>query len=248
MHLPRREKRWETERVFLSEPDDDQLRTLYAVPTSSEERTRPFVRVNFIATVDGRVTGRDGGSSSINNPADKRVFDLLRTLSDTVLVGAGTIRQEGYGRLEAGADGPAPDLVVISNSGAMPASVLDSPTHDEGVPRGEVILATHAAAPQHHDVLRLVSGADSVDLSGLLEQLFERGARSVLCEGGPHLLTSLLEAQLVDQLAVTTAPTLVGTTGETLMTTAPLDVDLTWAGGAVIGGTTFALWDVSTPT
>lgn len=233
--------------MFLSDPDDGSLGILYAVPTIAENRTRPFVRVNFIATVDGRVTGRDGRSSSINNPADKRVFDLLRSLADTVLVGAGTIRDEGYGRLEAGADGRAPDLVVVSNSGAMPDSVLASPAQDNGVPRGKAILATHAAAPRDQDVMRLVCGEERVDLRSLLDRLFERGARSVLCEGGPHLLTGLLEAGLVDQLAVTSAPTLVGTSSESLMTTAPLAVDLTWLGGAVVAGTTFALWDVGPP-
>lgn len=234
-----------TDSVFLTEPDDAELRRLYALPTSGADRTRPFVRANFIATVDGRVTGRDGTSSSINNPADKRVFDLLRSLADTVLVGAGTIREEGYGRIEAGADGGAPDLVVVSNAGDMPGSVLASPTHDGDVPRGRAILATHAAAPQEQDdVTRLICGNDAVDVVSLLSQLHEGGARSVLCEGGPHLLTSLLEAGLVDQLAVTTAPLLVGTAGEVLMTTAPLAADLTWAGGAVIDTSTFALWDV----
>lgn len=231
--------------MFLTEPDDDELRRLYAVPPSGGTGSRPFVRANFIATVDGRVTGRDGTSSSINNPADKRVFDLLRSRADTVLVGAGTVREEGYGRIEAGADGVAPDLVVVSNAGDLPGSVLGSPTHDGDVPRGRAILATHTAAPQEQDVTRLICGEQSVDVMSLLDQLYESGARSVLCEGGPHLLTSLLIAGLVDQLAVTTAPTLVGRSSEVLMTTEPLATDLTWAGGAIIDGTTFALWEVS---
>lgn len=231
--------------MFLTEPDDDDLRRLYAVPTPRADPSRPFVRANVIATVDGRVTGRDGTSSSINNPADKRVFDVLRSLADTVLVGAGTIREEGYGRIEAGADGTAPDLVVVSNSGAMPDSVLGSPTHDGDVPRGEAILATHASAPLEQHVTRLICGEDSVDVRLLLAHLHDRGARSVLCEGGPQLLTSLVAADLVDQLAVTTAPTLVGTAGEVLMTTAPLAADLGWVGGAVIDGTTFALWEIN---
>ena len=87
--------------MFLTEPDDTALHSLYAVPASTPDAARPFVRANFITTVDGRGSGKDGTSSSINNPADKRVFDLLRSLADTVLVGAGTVRGEGYGRLEA---------------------------------------------------------------------------------------------------------------------------------------------------
>jgi riboflavin-specific deaminase-like protein len=231
--------------VFLTDPSDDDLHALYAVPTSSEDAERPFVRANFIMTVDGRIVGPDGTSSAINNPADKHVFDLLRSLADTVLVGAGTVRGEGYGRLEAPRPSRAPELVVVSNSGRMPDSVLHSPTHDGGVPRGRALLATHASAPVQQGVERLVCGEDAVDAVRLLRALRSRGARSVLCEGGPSLLTTLLQAGLVDELALTTAPMIVGDVGEASLTTAPLDVPMRWRGGAVIDGTVFALWRVS---
>lgn len=232
--------------MFLIDPDPDALRRLYAVPASPAVARRPFVRANFIVTVDGRVTGRDGTSTSINDPADKRVFDLLRQLSDTVLVGAGTVRQEGYGTIEAPASGgAAPDLVVVSNSGIMPDSVVESPSHDDGVPRGRALLATHAAAPTEQDVTRLICGESVVEETTLLERLHADGARSVLCEGGPHLLTSLLAAGLVDEIAVTTAPLLVGTVSSTFLTTAPVEAPLQWRGGAVIEGTVFALWRVA---
>ena len=231
--------------MFLTDPTDDDLQMLYAVPPSSEDAQRPFVRANFIMTVDGRVAGPDGSSSTINNPADKRVFDLLRSLADTVLVGAGTVRREGYGRLEAPPAGRAPELVVVSNSGRMPDSVLESPSHDGGVPRGRAVLATHAGAPAREGVERLVCGETEVDAARLLRLLHDRGARSVLCEGGPSLLTSLLEAGLVDELAMTTAPMLVGAVGDDTLTTAPLDLPLRWRGGASIDGTVFALWGLS---
>ena len=228
--------------MFLTDPDDAALRLLYAVPASTGSAHRPFVRANAITTVDGRVSGHDGTSSSINNAADKRVFDVLRSLADTVVVGAGTVRAEGYPRLPAPPGGVAPDLVVVSNSGEMPASVTDSPTHDGGVPRGRAVLATHAGTPARPGVDRLVCGEDSVDPSRLLALLHGRGTRSVLCEGGPRLLTTLLQAGLVDELAVTTAPRLVGAVSDRFLTTAPLDTVLDWRGGAVIDGTTFALW------
>lgn len=231
--------------MFLTDPADDALQALYAVPASPDSAGRPFVRANFIATVDGRVTGRDGTSSSINNAADKRVFDVLRSLADAVVVGAGTVRGEGYPRLPAPPDGTAPDLVVVSNSGEMPASVTDSPSHDDGVPRGRALLATHAHAPEQAGVERLVCGEESVDLSRLMGVLHDRGTRSVLCEGGPQLVTALLQAGLVDELAVTTAPRLVGAVSDRFLTTAPLDSALDWRAGAVIDGTTFALWRVT---
>ncbi|MCA1783470.1 MAG: dihydrofolate reductase family protein [Intrasporangiaceae bacterium] len=203
------------------------------------------MRANFITTVDGRVSGEDGTSSSINDPADKRVFDVLRFLADAVVVGAGTVRGEGYPRLEAPPGGTAPDLVVVSNSGEMPTSVLDSPTHDDGIPRGDAFLATHAQAEEQPGVERLVCGEGSVDVALLLQTLHDRGVRSVLCEGGPQLLTTLLQAGLVDELAVTTAPLLVGAVSDLFLTTAPLASALDWRGGAVIGDTVFALWRIT---
>ena len=62
----------------------DDLRGLYAFPD------RPTLRMNFVATLDGAANGSDGRSGSINNPADKLVYDLNRELSQVVLVGAQT--------------------------------------------------------------------------------------------------------------------------------------------------------------
>ena len=71
--------------------DEPALERLYAVPAG-----RSWLRVNFVSSLDGAVTGADGRSGSINTPADHRVFRLLRRLSDVVVVGAGTVRAEGY--------------------------------------------------------------------------------------------------------------------------------------------------------
>ena len=92
-------------RVLLGEDTD--LPQLYAVPD------QPWLRVNMVSTVDGAATGDDGTSRSINNGVDKMVFDLLRDLADALVVGAGTIRIEGY------AVGRKP-LVVVSRSGSVP--------------------------------------------------------------------------------------------------------------------------------
>ena len=56
----------------------------------------PWLRVNFVATVDGSAQGRDGRSGTINNEVDKQVFHELRASADVILVGAGTARAESY--------------------------------------------------------------------------------------------------------------------------------------------------------
>ena len=83
-------------------------------------RARRWLRANFVSTLDGAATGGDHRSGSINTEADHVVFDLLRRLSDVVVVGAGTVRAEGYPSLRVERSGSAPVLVVVSHSGAVP--------------------------------------------------------------------------------------------------------------------------------
>ena len=70
--------------------DDDQLAAWYSV----EDRSVPWVRVNFVSSLDGSAT-RNGLSAGLSGAADHRVFDVLRRLCDVVVVGAGTVRAEG---------------------------------------------------------------------------------------------------------------------------------------------------------
>ena len=73
----------------------------------------PWLRLNFVSTVDGAAQGSDGKSGGINNAADKAVFDTLRGLADAVVVGAGTARAEGYRPA-------AVPIVVVTRSGDVP--------------------------------------------------------------------------------------------------------------------------------
>src|SRR3546814_16167329 len=90
----------------------------------------PGLRVNGVETIDGAATGESGKSGSINNAADKRIFDQLRAQADVIVIGAGTARVEGY----KPADKP---IVVVTSSGRVPESPV-------GAPAGSVLFATHA--------------------------------------------------------------------------------------------------------
>ncbi|MDF1604969.1 dihydrofolate reductase family protein [Nocardioides sp. YIM 152315] len=137
-------------------PDTDDLAELYAAPGD-----RPWLRVNMVSTVDGAATGDSGRSGSINNAADKRVFDHLRATADVIVVGAGTARTEGYGP----ADRP---IVVVSRRdevpeglrGAPPGSVLVEPLGDAAgfrrrlVDRGWTRILCEGGPSLLHDLLR----------------------------------------------------------------------------------------------
>src|SRR5689334_9339640 len=64
----------------------------------SEPPARPRVLLNMVSTLDGRAS-LDGRSGTISGPADRALFHALRAAVDGVLVGAGTVRTERYGRM-----------------------------------------------------------------------------------------------------------------------------------------------------
>jgi riboflavin biosynthesis pyrimidine reductase len=199
------------------------LAQLYAFPSG-----RRWLRSNFVSTLDGSGVGPDGRSGSINTVADNRVFALQRDLCDAVLVGSGTVRAEGYERITPSRRRAVPPaLVVVSGSGRVPEG-LRTPTGG----RGPGLLVTcSAAGADALDRARsalgadavLVTGSEQVDLPAALDALAERGLRRVVCEGGPTLLTAALAAGVVDELALSLVPTVIGGDGTRITGGAPLD-------------------------
>jgi len=171
---------------------------------------RPFVALNMVVSADGRAAV-DGRTSPLSSKSDRAMFHGLRERVDCVMVGAGTVRAEGYGRLIKDPDArarrealgldPNPVTAVVSRSG-------DVPLEDA------------------------VVGRDPEELLRALET--ERGVRSVLCEGGPTLNRHLLTRGLVDELFLTISAQLVGGGDPLTMVTGaplepPIELELIWA-------------------
>jgi riboflavin biosynthesis pyrimidine reductase len=195
---------------------DDALAAAYAV----DEGPRPWLRVNFVASLDGAVE-LHGFSEGLSGPADKRVFGILRMVCDALLVGAGTLRHEGYNAVRLNerrrawrrAHGLAeyPTLVVVSANLLLdPAqeAFADAPVRPVVFTRTNAPADRRAALAPVADVMAV--GETEVDLPTALDRLHERGLRRVLCEGGPHLLGALTGADLVDELCLTVSPQLTG--------------------------------------
>jgi len=195
----------------LADLTDDELAAAYA------PLREPWLRVNFVSTVDGAATGSDGLSGTINNAADKRVFDALRRRAHCLVVGAGTVREEEY-------DVPRVPIVVVSRSAEVPPSLAEAPP-------GRVLIATVASSDglerargQLGDDCVLVLGEGEVDLVALKAALAERGWTEQLCEGGPSLFADLLAAGVVDELCWTVVPVLTG--GDAVRIAAGAEVDV----------------------
>jgi riboflavin biosynthesis pyrimidine reductase len=190
---------------------DATLAAHYAWP---EKRAVPYVRVNFVSSLDGAVTV-DGQSGGLGNAADKKVFDLLRELAEVVLVGAGTVRTEKYNGVQRntrGRDTPPPVAVVTGSADLDPTSALFT---DTVVPP---LILTLESAPADRRAAIAEAGGEVVVLPRLtpdvlLAELGRRGLTRVLCEGGPSLLGALHASDAVDELCLTVAPLLVGGEG-----------------------------------
>lgn len=197
------------------------LTALYRTPAD------PWLRLNFVASLDGAgsVAGR---SEPLSGPADKRVFGVLRMLCDALLVGAGTLREEGYHALRLDEQRRAwrvahgmseyPTLVVVSGRAHL------DPGHRalaEAPVRPIVVTRAGASTGRLAGVADIVAaGEDAVDLAAAVAELHRRGLRQILSEGGPRLFGSLTAAGLVDELCLTVSPLLAGP-GATRITTGP---------------------------
>lgn len=189
----------------------------------SGDDTRAGITLGMVASVDG-ATAVDGVSGGLGGEADAVAFDRLRGACDALLVGAGTVRDEGYGppggdedrrtRRVAAGRSPVPALIVVTGSAALDA---DARLFTDGRrdPSAPIVVATSRNAPEGRrqalaEVAEVVTfGDDTVDLRALSRWCVDQGYRRVVCEGGPALNGQLLGAGLVDAVVMTVAPQLV---------------------------------------
>jgi riboflavin-specific deaminase-like protein len=193
---------------------------------------RPYLILNFATTLDGRAAIQ-GRSGAIGSDTDTEMLQRLRTRVDAVMIGAGTMRAERYGRMVSNQHLRAyrertglahdPLAVIVSNRLELP---WDAPLFTDGGGRVVIFTASEEAAPDTATRVKVVRHPDGVELDGALEWLLkERGIRSVLCEGGPTLHGRLRESGLADELFLTIAPKIAGGEGPRVLEGALPDVD-----------------------
>jgi riboflavin biosynthesis pyrimidine reductase len=187
-----------------------------------EPRTdgRPRVAAAMIASADGRATV-GGSSAPLGHPGDRALLRELRAAVDVILVGTGTIRAERYAdlldadqrkrRVALGLEAQ-PIVATVTRSGDVPSDV---PLFAEPDARIQVYAERAVdldGRGARVEVERMgPGGATPAAVLGHLAAA--RGARSVLCEGGPTLLRALMAAGCVDDLLLTLAPLVVAGAG-----------------------------------
>jgi 2,5-diamino-6-(ribosylamino)-4(3H)-pyrimidinone 5'-phosphate reductase len=170
---------------------------------------RAHLAINMVATVDGRAAV-NGTATGIGSERDRRLMKELRADADVVLHGAGTVRADPLSARVP------PDLVAQRLARGMTAQ-----------PLGAIVTASGELPAQHpyyqsatriyvlsdrpvHVQGPLVEVIRVADVAAVIDDLGHRGVQRILCEGGPRLNASLLEAGLVDELFFTLAPKLAG--------------------------------------
>ena len=176
----------------------------------------PFVTAKFAASLDGRIAARGGDSKWITGEAARQEAHRMRSLSDAVMVGIGTVLADDPQLTARDALGQAlprqPMRIVVDSHGRTPlaARLFREP--------GPVLIAC-ASLPEERlrayqdagaEVVPLPSNDGRVDLQGLLVLLGQRQVTSVLAEGGSALLGSLFDQRLVDKVAAFIAPVIIG--------------------------------------
>lgn len=199
--------------------DPLELAELYAYPERAEPG-RPWLRANMISALDG-AAHLSGRTEALSGPVDTRVLGVLRALADVVLVGAETVRSQGYRpvrarpafaeRRAALGQPPAAPIAVVSASLRLD---FDAPLFTEPASRTLVLTTRQApadAARRAERVARVlyVGEGERISPVEVVRALAEQGMTRLLHEGGPGLLGQFVAAELLDELCLTLSPQLV---------------------------------------
>ncbi len=181
---------------------------------------RPYTVLSCCVSMDGYLD--DGGRHRLllSNDLDFERVDALRASSDAILVGAGTVRSDDPRLLVRSASlrelrvaaglSPTPVRVTVTASGAIdPASLIFSSADAETL----VYCATPATEALRSRIGRanpVVEAGRRPSMRSVSEDLFDRGIRRLMVEGGGDVLTQFLTGGLADELQLAIAPVFVG--------------------------------------
>jgi len=183
----------------------EQLLELYRPPAAT------WLRLNLIASVDGSAVGSDGTSETLTTSTDRSILGVIRELSDVVLVGANSVRREGYFLPRRSR------LAVVTISGDLSGHRIN-PAEDLRplivvCPPGAAARVRESLGTEPVEIVTVTPSSEShlLEMADVVTALHARGLNSIVCEGGPQLIGHLLAARLVDEACFSTSPVIGGT-------------------------------------
>ena len=210
---------------------------LYRVPKAD------WLRINLVTSVNGNAADENGTSDGLSNRIDRKILGVIRRAGDVVLVGAATVRAEGYLLPRTAA------LAVVSASGDLAGHAIPAGTEQGRVlvlcTRGGLGRASASLRGVRADIVVLPDVGGRIAPVDIVAGLRARGLRKIVCEGGPSLAGQLVDAGLVDELCLTTSPVL-GATAMPMFGTTPLSERRTRLAGLLIDDSSalYARWSI----
>ena len=197
---------------------------MYSAGARMKRGARATITVNMAISLDGRINTRRREHFALGSEYDRRLMDVLRARSDAVIVGAGTVRHDGFpmiiryddlrARRIARGLPPHPVNVVLSRALDLP---LRAPFFASAETRRVVVTTRLAGAAR---VRRFERVAEVIVLPGktlaparVAAALEARGMKKLLLEGGGEVHFAFVKAGLVDEWYVTVTPRLIGGAG-----------------------------------
>ncbi len=189
---------------------------------------RPYVLVNMVMTADGKtVIGGSGTTWLIGSDTDHALLERINNRVDAVMVGAGIVREDNPSypvpapeqRMERTAHGvrPEPWWIIVTSR----AQFSGTPRLLQQNPNRVALCTTRLVPPERLEELQkqvrvIIAGEETVDPLAMLRALRqELGIRSLCCLGGATLNGTLFDSGCVDELFLTLAPKIKGSSKAT---------------------------------
>ncbi len=160
-------------------------------------------------SLDGRIARKEE-RVVFSNELDKARRDDIRKSVDGVMVGINTVLIDNPKLTVSEKREENPARIIVDGHGKVPddANVLNDKAKN-------IVVVSMDAEPYRIEELSrkasvIVCGDDEVDVVKLMDELYKRGIKRVLLEGGGHLNKSMLEANLIDEIYVSVAPVVIG--------------------------------------
>ena len=195
---------------------EPQANSLIAPYVNVTQNKRPWIIAKWAMTLDGKIASTNGSSQWISNSESRAVVHQLRGRMDAILVGHKTASCDNPQLTARPTETSVKRRAIRVVLAQTPALQLDSHLVCSAGEIPVIVTAGPAADSEHCQQLIdkgvevLTFDDDQEIIDGLLSELHQRKVTNLLVEGGSQLLGSLFDNQLIDEVHVFIAPSLIG--------------------------------------
>lgn len=177
--------------------------------------SRPFITISYAQSIDGSIASRDNAPLELSGPQSWTLTHQVRSVCDAILIGIGTVLADDPQLSVRRIDGKNPQPIILDTHLRTPldAKCVQRDDVSTWIINGETdsIATRRSLEKVSARPLTCATGPDGkIDLDALMDLLAGMKINSVMVEGGARVITSFLNARLVDQFIITIAPKLVG--------------------------------------